>query len=104
MAEIHLATANRLFKQTEPALFAGEEADAFFGHHTIGCIAGCEDEHPRPVEFVDDRMYLAVAATFRKLDRLQFGPPFPPLAQLWAFTWLLSKAYRDLSILSYAQM
>ena len=71
---------------------AGDEADAFFGHHTIGGIAGREDERPRPAEFVDDRMDLAVTAAFRKPDRLKFRPPFPPLAQRWAFTWLLSNA------------
>ena len=37
-------------------------------------------------------MYLAVAAAFRKPDRLKIRPPFPPLAQRWTFTWLLSMA------------
>jgi hypothetical protein len=41
---------------------------------------------------VDDRMDLAVAAAFRETERLEFGPPFPPLAQRWALTWELSNA------------
>lgn len=40
---------------------------------------------------IDDRVDLAFAATLRDLDRLKIGPPFPPLAQRWAFTWLLSR-------------
>jgi hypothetical protein len=57
---------------------AGDEAHAFFRHHTIGGISGRENEGPGPAEFVDYRMDLAVAAAFRKADRLKIGPPFPP--------------------------
>ena len=71
---------------------AGDQADAVFGHHAIGGVAGREDEGPRPAKRVDYRMDLAVATAFRKPDRLKICPPFPPLAQRWTFTWLLSKA------------
>ena len=57
---------------------AGDEAHAFFGHHAIGGVAGSKDERPGSAEFVDERIDLAVAAPFRKPDRLKFGPPFPP--------------------------
>ncbi len=71
---------------------AGDETDTFFGHHTIGDIARCEDERPGPAKRINYHMYLAVVAAFRKPDRLKFGPPFPPLAQRCTFTWLLSNA------------
>jgi hypothetical protein len=65
--------------------FVGEElfdtrdqADAFFRHHAIGGIARREDERPGAAEFVDHRMDLAVAAAFRRPDRLKIRPPFPP--------------------------
>lgn len=57
---------------------ARDEADAFFRHHTIGSIAGRQNEGPGPAEFVDNRVNLAVLATFREPDRLKLGPPFPP--------------------------
>jgi hypothetical protein len=34
---------------------------------------------------------LAVAAALRDPDRLKISPFFPPLAQRWTFTWLLSR-------------
>jgi len=37
-------------------------------------------------------MNLAVPAAFGDAYRLRLGPPFPPLAQRWIFTWLLSSA------------
>jgi hypothetical protein len=33
---------------------------------------------------------LAVTAAFGDAYRLRLSPPFPPLAQRWIFTWLLS--------------
>ena len=57
---------------------ARDEAHAFFRHHAIGSIAGRQNEGPRPAEFVDDCVNLAVLATFREPDRLKLGPPFPP--------------------------
>lgn len=60
---------------------AGDQTDAFFRHHAIGGIARREDERPGPAKFVDHRVDLAVAAAFRKPDRLEISPPFPPLAQ-----------------------
>jgi len=35
---------------------------------------------------------LAVAAAFGDAYRLGLRPPFPPLAQRWILTWLLSSA------------
>ena len=57
---------------------AGDEADAFFRPHAVGGVAGREDESPRPAEFIDDRVNLAVATALREPDRLKIGPPFPP--------------------------
>jgi hypothetical protein len=37
-------------------------------------------------------MHLAISAAFGDAYRLRLGPPFPPLAQRWIFTWLLSSA------------
>jgi len=37
-------------------------------------------------------MNLAVAAAFGEAYRLGLRPPFPPLAQRWILTWLLSNA------------
>ena len=54
---------------------ARDEAHAFFRHHAIGSIAGRQNEGPRPAEFVDDCVNLAVLATFREPDRLKLGPP-----------------------------
>jgi len=71
---------------------AGNKADTVFGHRAIGYVARCEDEGPRPAKLVDYRMELAVTAAFRMPDRLKICPPFPPLAQRWTFTWLLSNA------------
>lgn len=76
----------------EEFLDARDETDAFFGHHAIGDIARGEDERPGPANRVHYRMYLAVVAAFRKPDCLKIRPPFPPLAQRWTFTWLLSNA------------
>jgi hypothetical protein len=59
----------------EEFLDAGDEADAFFGHPTIGGIARREDERPGSAKPVHDRMDLAVAAAFRKPDRLKIRPP-----------------------------
>ena len=70
--------------------FAGEElfdardqADAVFRHHAIGGVSWREDERPGAAKFVADRVDLAVAAAFRRPDRLKIRPPFPPLAQRW---------------------
>jgi len=63
-----------------------DQADAFLGHYAIGGIARGQDEGPRPALRIDDRVDFAVAATFRKPDRLKIRPPFPPLAQRWTFT------------------
>jgi hypothetical protein len=71
---------------------ARDQADAFFGHHAIGGIAWREDERPGAAIFVDNRVDLAVAAAFCRPDRLKIRPPFPPLAQRWILTWLLSSA------------
>src|SRR5215471_18439129 len=68
------------------------QAHAFFGHHAIGSVSGREDEGPGSTEFIDNRVDLAVATAFRNTDRLKIGPPFPPWAQRWAFTWLESNA------------
>src|ERR1700722_658894 len=57
-----------------------------------GGVSGREDEGPGPTEFGDDRVDFAVATAFRKTDRLKIGPPFPPWAQRWVFTWLESNA------------
>ncbi len=60
---------------------AWDQADAFLCHHAIGGVAGRQDESPRPASRIDDRVDFAVAAAFRKPDRLKIRPPFPPLAQ-----------------------
>ena len=70
---------------------AGDQTDAFFRHHAIGGVAGRQEERPGPAEFVGHRMDLAVAAAFRRPDRLKIRPPLP-LAQRWILTWLLSRA------------
>ena len=69
---------------------AGDQTDAFLGHHTIGSVAWREDKGPRPTPFVGHRVDFAVAPALRKPDRLKISPPFPPLAQRWILTWLLS--------------
>jgi hypothetical protein len=71
---------------------AGDQADACFGHDTVGGIAGRENECPRTAPLIDNRVYLAVAAALGDAYRLRLGPPFPPVAQRWIFTWLLSSA------------
>lgn len=76
----------------EQFLYAGDEADAVFGHYAIRDIAGRQDESPGPAKPVNYRMDLAVAAALGNPDRLKIRPPFPPLAQRWTFTWLLSNA------------
>ena len=65
---------------------ARDQTDAGFGHSAIGGVARGEDEDPGSTELVDDRMNLAVSATFGDADRLPLRPPFPPLAQRWIFT------------------
>ncbi len=60
---------------------ARDQADAFLRHDTVGGVARREDQYPRAEKFIDDRVDFAVVAAFRKPDRLNFGPPFPPLAQ-----------------------
>jgi hypothetical protein len=69
---------------------AGNQTDAFLRHHTIGDVAGREDKCPWSAMFVDHRVDFAVAPALRKPDRLKISPPFPPLAQRWILTWLLS--------------
>jgi hypothetical protein len=71
---------------------AGDQADAGLRHDTVGHVARCEDQHPGAAQRIDDRMNLAVAAAFGDAYRLCLRPPFPPLAQRWIFTWLLSSA------------
>ena len=71
---------------------ARDQADAVLGHDAIGGVSRCEDEDPRSTELVNDRMNLAVSAAFGDAYGLGLGPPFPPLAQRWIFTWLLSSA------------
>jgi len=63
-----------------------DQADTFLGHDAISGVARGQDEGPRPALRIDDRVDFAVAATFRKPDRLKIRPPFPPLAQRWTFT------------------
>jgi len=70
----------------------GDQADAGFGHHAVGGVARREDQHPGTTKVVDNRMDLAVSTAFGDTYRLRLGPPFPPLAQRWIFTWLLSSA------------
>jgi len=62
-------------------LDAGDQADAFLRHDTVGGVARREDQYPRAEERIDDRVDFAVAAALGKPNRLKFGPPFPPLAQ-----------------------
>src|SRR5215467_15833106 len=70
----------------------GDRARACFGHSAVGSIAGREHEYPGPALFVDNRVYLAVSAALGDAYRLRLGHPFPPPAQRWIFTWLLSSA------------
>ena len=60
---------------------AGNETDAGFGLRTIGGVAGRQDKNPRTTKFINNRMNLAVSATFGQANRLKFRPPFPPPAQ-----------------------
>jgi len=76
----------------EQSLDPRDEADTVLRHNAIGGVAGREDENPRPAKLVDYRMDLAVAAALGRPERLKIRPPFPPLAQRWIFTWLLSNA------------
>ncbi len=62
-------------------LDAGDQADAFLRHDTVGSVARREDQHPRPEVRIDDRVDFPVAAALGEPNRLKFGPPFPPLAQ-----------------------
>src|SRR6201988_4860589 len=71
---------------------ARDQADAFFRHHAIGGVSWREEERPGAAKFVDHRVDFAVAAAFCRPDRLKIRPPFPPLAQRWILTWLLSSA------------
>lgn len=73
-------------------LDAGDKADAFLRHDAIGGVARRQNQHPRAEKLIDDRVDFAIAAALREPDRLEFGPPFPPLAQRWALIWLLSNA------------
>lgn len=47
----------------------------------LGGVAWREDHHPRAEKLIDDRVDFAVAAAFRKPDRLKIRPPVPPLAK-----------------------
>jgi len=71
---------------------AWDQAHTSFRHNAIGSVAGRQHEHPRAALFVDNRMNLAVSTAFGDAYRLRLRPPFPPLAQRWIFTWLLSSA------------
>ena len=65
----------------QKCLDAGDQADAFLRHDTVGGVARCQDQHPRAEKLIDDRVDFAVAAALCEPNRLKFGPPFPPLAQ-----------------------
>jgi hypothetical protein len=65
---------------------AGDQADAGFGHHAVGSVAGREDEHPGTTQIVDNRMNLAVSAPLGDAYGLRLRPPFPPPAQRWILT------------------
>ncbi len=62
-------------------LDARDQADAFLRDDTVGGVARREDQYPRAEKLIDDRVDFAVAAALGEPDRLNFGPPFPPLAQ-----------------------
>ncbi len=62
-------------------LDARDQADTFLRYDTVGGVARRQDQHPRAEKFIDDRVDFAVAAALGEPDRLEFGPPFPPLAQ-----------------------
>jgi hypothetical protein len=46
----------------------------------------------KPEKLIDNHVDFAIAAALRAPDRLNFGPPFPPLARRWALTWWLTNA------------
>jgi hypothetical protein len=69
-----------------------DQTCACFGDGAVGNIAGREHEYPGPALLVDNRVNLAVSPAFGDADRLRLGPPCPPVAQRWIFTWLLSSA------------
>jgi hypothetical protein len=77
-------------KQTD----AGNEADTGLRHDTVRSVARSEDQYPSTTEFIDNRMILAVASPFRGTYCLCLRSPFPPLAQRWIFTLLMSNATR----------
>jgi hypothetical protein len=65
---------------------SGDQAHAGFGHNAVGRVAWRQYEYPWTALIIDNRMDLAVPATFGDTYRLRLGPPFPPLAQRWIFT------------------
>jgi hypothetical protein len=71
---------------------AGDQADTGVSHHTVGRVARRKHQHPWTAQVVNDRVNLTIPATFGETYGLRFCPPFPPLAQRWIFTWLLSSA------------
>lgn len=62
-------------------LDARDQAHTRFGLRAIGCVARRKDQDPRTTELINNRVDLGVLASFGQADRLNFGPPFPPLAQ-----------------------
>ena len=71
---------------------AWDQAHAGFCHNAVGRVARRQYEDPWTALVIHDRMYLAVATALGETYRLRLRPPFPPVAQRWIFTWLLSSA------------
>src|SRR5580700_2142477 len=68
---------------------AGDQAHAGFSHHAIGGVARRQHECPWPALFINKCMNFAVPPALGDAYRLRLGPPLPPPAQRWIFTWLL---------------
>ncbi len=60
------------------------------GSGDVGNLAGCQVEGQGAAILVAYGVDLGVAPTFGATDGLNRSPPFPPPAQRWALTWVLS--------------
>ena len=56
----------------------------------IGGLTGCQIKCQRTAMGITYGVYLGVAPAFCEPNRLNIGPPFPPPAHRWTFTWVLS--------------
>ena len=73
----------------EPSQGPGE-AQQIGRHSDVVQVAGSYQKDPGAPEFVGQGMDRCRAAAARAADRFVEDPPFPPAAERWALTWVLS--------------